>query len=243
MLTKVTVLTLFLLDGLAAWGMWVAGWREPLGLLVSLLGLHILAAAGLMWVLIWLFPVEDGEYREKEAGFLRWQARAFLGCLSCNYFDRFLPIFVLAQWYVLFGARLSWGAKVAGRIIDPSLVKMEKDSILGTDGLITAHYQVGDRIRVARVWIGRGATVGLGAQVFPGVSVGAGASVGAAALLLEGVQVPAGETWAGIPARRVREVRTSAMAGEADLERMVAHPGCSLASDPLTGLIAGGRGN
>ncbi|GAB4411971.1 MAG: acetyltransferase [Bacteroidia bacterium] len=52
-----------------------------------------------------------------------------------------------------------------------------------------------------RVQIGRDVFVGTGAIFLPDAEVGEGAFVGAGAVVLR--QVPAGETWAGVPARRL----------------------------------------
>lgn len=45
----------------------------------------------------------------------------------------------------------------------------------------------------------RGASIGAGATILPGVEIGAGAMIGAGAVVTR--SVPAGETWAGNPAR------------------------------------------
>ncbi len=53
-----------------------------------------------------------------------------------------------------------------------------------------------------RVAIGQDVFVGTGAIFLPDAEVGAGAYVGAGAVVLR--KVPAGETWAGVPARKIR---------------------------------------
>jgi acetyltransferase-like isoleucine patch superfamily enzyme len=53
------------------------------------------------------------------------------------------------------------------------------------------------------VTIGRNAFLGVNAVIMPGVSVGARAVIGAGAVVLR--DVPAGEVWAGVPARKVRD--------------------------------------
>jgi maltose O-acetyltransferase len=52
------------------------------------------------------------------------------------------------------------------------------------------------------VTVGRGAWIGAGCILLPGAVVGAGATVGAGSVVRG--EIPAGETWAGVPARRVR---------------------------------------
>ena len=48
--------------------------------------------------------------------------------------------------------------------------------------------------------IGRGASIGAGAVILPGIIIGDGAMIGAGAVVTK--DVPAGETWIGNPARR-----------------------------------------
>ncbi|HNQ34938.1 MAG TPA: DapH/DapD/GlmU-related protein [bacterium] len=52
------------------------------------------------------------------------------------------------------------------------------------------------------VEVGDGADLGCGSILLPGVTVGAGAIVGAGAVVTR--PVPAGEVWAGVPARRLK---------------------------------------
>jgi serine acetyltransferase len=203
MLTKLTVLALFGLDFLAAALAWMAGMDGILSICLVLLGSHIAVSVLIMRLLIGFFPVQEGEFEEGSDEVDRWQARAFLGCLSVNYFDQFVPIFLRAQWYMLFGAKLQWSTKVAGRILDGSLVEMGPNAILGYEGLIMGHFQVDRKVRIGKVRVGESATVGGRASLFPGVTVEPRATVGYGALVLAGRCVPAGETWAGMPAKRI----------------------------------------
>ncbi len=59
----------------------------------------------------------------------------------------------------------------------------------------------GNRVDKSFVWIQRDAVLFAGAIVCPGVTVGAEAVIAAGAIVLE--DVPAGETWAGTPARMI----------------------------------------
>ena len=85
------------------------------------------------------------------------------------------------------------GAHVA---VMPSVV-LTHDDVVG-DGVT-----FGAGVRVAgEVTIERGAYVGAGALVRERVVLGAGALIGMGAVVTS--SVPAGETWAGVPARRLR---------------------------------------
>jgi sugar O-acyltransferase (sialic acid O-acetyltransferase NeuD family) len=81
--------------------------------------------------------------------------------------------------------------------------------------LLTHDDEVGDFVTLAGqaglaggVTVGTGAYIGAGAKIREGVTVGAGAVVGMGAVVL--TDVPAGEVWAGSPARFLR---TTALEG------------------------------
>ena len=55
--------------------------------------------------------------------------------------------------------------------------------------------------------IGRGALIGMNAEVLDGAEIGEGAIIAAGAVVLGGTKVGAHEIWAGIPARKVKDAR------------------------------------
>lgn len=55
----------------------------------------------------------------------------------------------------------------------------------------------------AQTVVERGASIGAGAILLPGVRIGAGALIGAGAVVTK--DVPAGETWVGNPAHKLRD--------------------------------------
>jgi acetyltransferase-like isoleucine patch superfamily enzyme len=69
--------------------------------------------------------------------------------------------------------------------------------------MILGHLGEGKEIVLGRVIIGDGAIVGLRATIFPEVRIGNNARVAAGALVLRGTVIPDGETWGGVPARKI----------------------------------------
>ncbi len=204
MVTRTSISAVFGFDLCSCVCLWVAGVTDPLCIVMIMAGVHVLVCAAVVRVIARFFPVPDGDHKKGSAEYDRWQAQAFVLVISCNLLDRWLPILVRAQWYMLFGARLPHSARVAGRVLDCPLVKMEDNALLGMECLVTAHYETAEGIRVGRVSIGKNATVGMRAVVLPGVTVEDDAIVAASALVPSGRRIPAGETWAGIPARPLR---------------------------------------
>jgi acetyltransferase-like isoleucine patch superfamily enzyme len=79
---------------------------------------------------------------------------------------------------------------------------MMPNVVLTHDDVVGDYVTFGAGAKLAgRVTIGDCAYIGSGAVLREGTSVGAGALLGMGSVLLE--DVPAGETWAGVPARRV----------------------------------------
>lgn len=71
------------------------------------------------------------------------------------------------------------------------------DAVIGDDCELAPHCVVGGYVQ-----IGNGVRVGIGAVFKPFVKVGKGARVGMGAVVIS--DIPAGEVWAGNPARRLR---------------------------------------
>lgn len=74
---------------------------------------------------------------------------------------------------------------------------------IGGSASIMAHYAQGGYLVVAPVRLCFGATIGLRAIVMGGVEIGEKAKVLAGSFVLPNTRIPAGETWAGIPAQRI----------------------------------------
>ena len=120
----------------------------------------------------------------------------------------FLPFVTLTPFGIWFlkamGMKIGRHAFVNTEYIsDPRLITLGDDAALGGSVRIFAHYGGGGSFVVAPVVIGRRATIGLGATVMGDVEVGEGATVLPHSVLLPGSRVGAGETWGGVPARRI----------------------------------------
>jgi carbonic anhydrase/acetyltransferase-like protein (isoleucine patch superfamily) len=76
----------------------------------------------------------------------------------------------------------------------------------GWDAVIGADVTVGHRVVLHGCRIENGCFIGIGAILLDEVIVESGAIVAAGALVTPGQRVPAGEVWAGSPARKLREV-------------------------------------
>jgi len=120
----------------------------------------------------------------------------------------FLPFFTLTPFGLLFlramGMKLGKRAFVNTEFIsDPRLITIGDDAVIGGSVHLFAHFGGGGHLCVAPVVIGARATIGQKATVMGDVVIGARATILPHSVLLPGSRVGEGETWGGVPARRI----------------------------------------
>lgn len=109
------------------------------------------------------------------------------------------------------GCAVGAGSIVLAGAVLTSDVRVGRHSVVMPNATLTHDDHLDDYVTICAgvamgggVRVGPGAYVGMNASVRQGVVVGAGAVVGMGAAVLE--DVPAGETWVGVPARRLRRL-------------------------------------
>lgn len=120
---------------------------------------------------------------------------------------RTCPWFGLKSWLVRrtgakIGRHVSIALDVQFDVLFPGRITIGDDAIVGYRTTLLAHGYMHDSFQLGDVHIGKGASVGANCTILPGVTIGDGAVVGAMSLVNR--DVPAGEFWAGVPARRIR---------------------------------------
>jgi len=176
------------------------------------------------WASVWILRalllrrIKPGTHRLDEPEAVRWiVADSFMRILQRSflrgYIDDFAPMRYL--FYRSLGAKIDrtfffgWDAKIT----DPWAITVGRNVVIGSFAVILGHSVEGDRVVLDRVEIGDGATVGVRSVIMPGAQIGARAIVGACALVLKGTRIPAGEIWAGAPARKIGSVEVSVQQG------------------------------
>jgi acetyltransferase-like isoleucine patch superfamily enzyme len=191
-------------------------WRYPLtGLALAAsyfaYGLSLLVIAP---VLNFLLGGKLDPYRGSAVSFaaLRWYVHCTMTLVVRYSFLEFVTPSALAQlFYRLMGMKIGSGVTInSTAIADPSLIEIEDGATIGGSASVLAHYAQGGYLVIAPVRIGAGATIGMRAVIMGGVEVGAKAKVLAGSFVLPNTKIPAGETWAGIPAQRIELDRDKA---------------------------------
>jgi non-ribosomal peptide synthetase-like protein len=195
-----------LLWGIATGYRWVAEGTDPLGiyLRVVLFGVLFFLATALLpvavkWVLIGRW--EPGEIPLWGWRYLRfWVVRQVLRANPMVLFTG-TPLYLL--YLRALGARVGRGAVVFARSMPvcTDLLTIGAGAVVRKDTTFPGYRAESGRIHIGRVDIGRGAVVGEGSLLDIDSSLGEDAQLGHASSLATGQHVPAGQRYAGSPAR------------------------------------------
>ena len=125
------------------------------------------------------------------------------------YASRYSPSLSLKRFLLrAAGARVGGGAAFGlGATVDiffPENISVGANAIIGYNTVLLGHEFLQGEYRTGKVEIGARSMLGANCTVLPGVRVGEGASVSAMSLV--NCDIPAGQTWGGIPVRRLAPV-------------------------------------
>jgi len=196
---------------------WVAEWGARLSMLGHAFAIALGTAVAFFvfgFALLVVVPVYNlvlpTRLRPFKGGYYTLRAAPWLLHNALFYLVRytFLPFVTLTPFGIWFlkamGMTIGRHAFINTEYIsDPQLIQVGDDAALGGSVRICAHFGGGGHLTVAPVTIGARATLGLAVTVMGDVEVGDGATVLPNSVLLPGSRVAAGETWGGVPARRI----------------------------------------
>lgn len=172
----------------------------------SIVAVYIVAF-GVYRLFLLAIPLEQGELMVGSRGEFAAQVNILFYLIFFNTLIRthFLPVPLLRIIYIALGAKLGKNSYSAGALLDPPLTYVGDNCIIGHDAVIFAHAIEGSSLALAAVHIGNNVTIGATAVIMSGVSIGDGAIVSAGAVVRKGTKIEAGETWGGVPARRLQQ--------------------------------------
>ncbi len=112
-------------------------------------------------------------------------------------------------WLVsrIFGPKSQSCYATEPEILDPSLVEIGRNVIIGYGTRIVAHIQEADKVTIQKTIIEDDVLVGGEVSILAGVRLRKGCVIGARSLLLPGTVVGPHEFWAGIPAKRISSLQ------------------------------------
>jgi hypothetical protein len=105
----------------------------------------------------------------------------------------------------LFGGKVGKNVVMGGLVLDPSLLEVGNNTVIGGFSTILGHAVEQGKIFFGKVTIGKNCGVGVRATILPGSKLEEGSMLGAHSLLPKNIKIPANEIYGGVPARRLRK--------------------------------------
>ena len=118
-----------------------------------------------------------------------------------------LPLPFLKLFYQLLGAKLGANTYPSGTLYDPSLINIGSNTILGDNCLFSPHVLETEKLSYAPISVGNNVMIGMRSIILSGAIIEDNAIVAAGALVKKGTHIKAGEVWAGVPAKKVDQIR------------------------------------
>ncbi len=150
----------------------------------------------------YLKPWRGSYYSAPAVGWYIHNALTYI--LRFTFLEFVTPTPILNLFYSMMGMKIGDGVVINTTYFsDPSLITMGHKVTIGGSATIVGHYGQGGYLVLAPVVIGDRATIGLKASIMGGVTIGADAKILPHSVVLPKTNVPAGETWGGVPARKI----------------------------------------
>jgi acetyltransferase-like isoleucine patch superfamily enzyme len=172
-----------------------------------------LVAAAVVHLLLRIWPLPPGEHSMHTLLFTRWKLVVVISEFGRGALKPFTTEFSKPLVARLFGATIGRNTALAGHMTDLPFISVGSGCILGINSVVTGHAITSGKIVLGKVHIDEGATIGVGVVIMPGVEIGARSVVAAGSVVTLGTKIPAGEFWAGTPARRIKEVSVTEIRG------------------------------
>lgn len=189
-----------------------AAWMRRIGHWVILFNVVYVAE---LLVLRMLIPTpKEGRYSTTSMGKLDRQIiwACLVGVLTKARYEAPFPGFLVFHicnlppmcWLMgrFFGPRSRSCYVTEPRILDPSLVEVGRNVVIGFGTSISGHVQLQDELVIKRTVIEDEVLVGGHSVIFGGVHLKKGCMIGAGAIVLPDTVVGENEFWAGVPARK-----------------------------------------
>lgn len=107
-------------------------------------------------------------------------------------------------FYRMMGMKIGSGTTINTTwISDPSLIELGDKVTLGGSVTLIGHYGQGGYLVLSPTRIGHRVTIGLKATIMGGVTIGEGAKVLPNSVVMPKTEIPPGEVWGGVPARKL----------------------------------------
>jgi len=196
------------LGGACRWGLCLAGW-------ITLY--NLIYVAELIFLRLLVPTPKEGRYLLHAGGFdrqLLWSC--FVAVLTKARLEPPFPAFLVhpisslppMRWLMgpIFGPKSASCNVSDPRIVDPHLVTLGRNVVIGIAATISGHAQDRDTITMKRTVIEDNVTIGGHSAIYGGVHIQSGAIIGGGATVLPGTVIGPNEFWGGVPAKKLRDL-------------------------------------
>lgn len=168
--------------------------------------LYGLWSAATLRIMMSIKPFTPGNYPMDDALFTYWKLFTVIYEFGRGALLPFTTVFAKPLVAKLFGATIGHDIALGGHLVDPQLIEIGKEAIIGQGAVISAHTINSGFITLKPVYIGERATIGVHAVLMSGVEVGEGAIVTAGSVVAPDTLIPPNELWGGTPAKKIKNL-------------------------------------
>jgi len=154
--------------------------------------------------------VIEGEFKNytKSKNFLNWQIKCFLYGVI-RWVLNFLPITIGLKNYIaikVLGGKLGINVLCVGDVMEPYLIEIGDNSIVGVKSLICPHLIEGNKLILKRIKIGKNVVIGANSIIFPGAVIEDNVIVGANSLVPKNKKLEGGWIYVGNPVKKFKKL-------------------------------------
>jgi acetyltransferase-like isoleucine patch superfamily enzyme len=118
----------------------------------------------------------------------------------------FFHLYPLKTFHIrLFGGKVGKNVVMGGLVLDPSLIEVGNNSVIGGFSTLLGHSVEGGQIVFGKITIGENCGIGVRATILAGAKIEKGSMLGAQSLLVKNQVIPENKTYGGIPAGDLRK--------------------------------------
>jgi len=151
-------------------------------------------------------PMLSGKHDMGDSLFVWWKLFTVTYEFGRGALLPFTVVFLKPVVASLFGAKIGKDIALGGHLVDPELITIGDEAIIGQGSVISAHTITSGFLILAPVLIGPRATVGVNSVVMSGVELGEGSVLTGGAIVPPDTKIPPYELWGGSPAQKIRSL-------------------------------------
>lgn len=163
---------------------------------------------GIYRLFLWMAPLSEGDIAPESHEEFIYHVYLLFCLIFFQPLIRSLivPVPLMRVIYLALGAKMGFNSYSGGALLDPPLVRIGSNTIIGHDAVLFSHAIEGEDLALATIKIGSNVTIGSKAIIMSGVTIEDRAIVAAGAIVKKGTHIGHQEVWGGNPAKFIRRI-------------------------------------